>query len=59
MESAMLPEAKQLYSDYFRRYTNYLSGLSREVPPEKIKNPQLYKIFEDALLERYPCSTYK
>ncbi|KAK0182844.1 hypothetical protein PV327_000938 [Microctonus hyperodae] len=59
MESAMLPEAKQLYSDYFRRYTNYLSGLSREVPPEKIKNPRLYEIFEDALLERYPSSTYK
>ncbi|XP_034940009.1 D-beta-hydroxybutyrate dehydrogenase, mitochondrial, partial [Chelonus insularis] len=60
MKLAMTQEARSFYSDYFERYADYLSPLSRNVsPPQKIENPRLYEIFEDALLDQYPQAVYK
>lgn len=59
MESAMTKEAKEFYLEYFKRYFMYLSPLSGNVLPQRVKNPQLYDIFDDALLELNPAATYK
>lgn len=59
MASAMTEEARSFYGNYFTRYSQYLSGISREIVPERLENPLLYDIFNGALTDVYPRGVYK
>ncbi|XP_012272345.1 estradiol 17-beta-dehydrogenase 2 [Orussus abietinus] len=58
MKAAMTKEAWSFYGNYFERYSRYLMSLSREVGPRKLEDAHFYKVFQAALLDRYPSATY-
>nr|CAI5856731.1 unnamed protein product [Callosobruchus analis] len=59
MHDSFTPEQHSFYSDYFKRYNIYLSQITPPPKPVKIDDPDLYKVFERTLLDKYPQIVYK
>lgn len=65
MEQHMSNETKQFYGNYFTRYTKYFSQASlssdksNEDNVKVLTNPRIYEIFDGALLDIYPSTTYR
>lgn len=59
MKEAMSQEAKNLYSDYFSRYAEYLAPMAMKQDPQMLSDSQIYNTFEKVLLKKYPSPVYK
>jgi hypothetical protein len=59
MEEAMTPDDRQFFGDYFRRYYEYLSAIPTARRPVPLPDDMIHSVLEEALLSKYPYSTYK
>jgi hypothetical protein len=59
MEEAMTPDDHQFFGDYFRRYNKYLSAIPTAGKPVPLPDDKIHSLLEEALLSKYPYSTYK
>lgn len=59
MDLAMHQDAKYFYQGYFQRYAEYLSAISQDNSLKIIEQPELYKIFNNLLMEKNPKALYK
>ncbi|CAG9762118.1 unnamed protein product [Ceutorhynchus assimilis] len=59
MHDNFTEEQHRFYSDYFKRYNIYLSFITSPPEPQKIQDENLYKTFEDTLLDENPDYVYK
>ncbi|XP_012266232.2 retinol dehydrogenase 7 [Athalia rosae] len=59
MNSSMTEEAKNFYGDYLKRYEQYLAGMSREMLPRMLQQPNLYHQFDRALMDDCTRAVYK
>ncbi|KAH1007873.1 hypothetical protein HUJ04_005053 [Dendroctonus ponderosae] len=59
MHDNFTEEQHRFYSEYFKRYNIYLSFLTPPSEPQKIQDENLYKTFENALLDEQPSWLYK
>ncbi|XP_018567131.1 estradiol 17-beta-dehydrogenase 2 [Anoplophora glabripennis] len=59
MHDNLTAEQHNFYSDYFKRYNIYLSGIKPPSEPVKIEDNVMYRVFECTLLDKYPKVIYK
>jgi hypothetical protein len=64
MREAFNEEQQNFYGDYFDRFNSYLSALSGEREPQMLSDPNILRVFEEALLDtppkpRYVCEPWR
>jgi hypothetical protein len=58
MDEAMTPDDHQFFGAYFRRYNEYLCAIPRAGRPVQLPNDKIHSVLEEALLSKYPYSSY-
>lgn len=59
MRKSLTPEQLQFYGDYFDTYNLYLRAISNVKPPQILKDDNLMRKFESAILDIHPKFLYK
>ncbi|XP_076392449.1 SDR family oxidoreductase shroud [Megachile rotundata] len=59
MLDSMPKEAQSFYGDYLSSYFQYFTSVTQGSKLEKLQDSRIYKIFEGALLDKYPSAIYK